>query len=97
MSGGVVYAEPELLSRFGEPFSVASGEVIPPGWYFTSGNFTIRDDDDAVISTHAAGFCISDGKQVKAAAAIQCIPVGAKPKADWPWPKPWPLNLEGGT
>jgi hypothetical protein len=91
ISGGVVYDDPEQLSRWGEPFNVGNGAVIPPGAYFTTGGFTIRDDSDAVISTHAAGFCISDGKQVKAAAAIQVIPVGAKRQSVWPWVGPWPL------
>jgi hypothetical protein len=96
ISGGVVYAIPNSdsgLERFGEPFAVANGAVIPPGAYFTTGGFTIRDDEDGTISTHTAGFVVSDGSSVKAAAAIQVIPVGAKARAPWPWPHPWPLSL----
>jgi len=108
-AGGVVYAigasdGDNFLGRFGEPFTIAaSGTVIPPGAYYTSNSFTVRDPDDAVLSTHTAGYCISDGQSVKTAAAnVVLIPVGFKGwdgwnGPQWPWPSPWPLTSSAPT
>jgi len=95
MSGGVVYGPPEQLSRYGEPFQIAANAVIPPGWFYITGSWILVDDTDptpATISTHGAGFCISDGTHAKAgSSAVNAIAIGPRNET-WPWPKPWPLT-----
>jgi hypothetical protein len=98
MSGGVVYVGTGRayadglglqLLRFGEPINIASGDPIPPGWYFVNAAWQITVG--ATDYPMPPGFCISDGR-AEATAAMVAIPVGAKPPGDWPWPPPWPLT-----
>jgi hypothetical protein len=98
MSGGVVYGigsgtgssrvGPGLLGKFGDVIEVSG--IVPPGWYYIDSTFTITDNDG---DTHVceAGLCNSDGFSVTATG--NALPLGAGKTVEWPWSKPWPLNL----
>jgi hypothetical protein len=88
-SGGVVYSVEGITEgRFGEPITLAAGDLIPPGSYFINAAWQIVIDGTNVAQL--PGACLSDGRAT-ATAAAQLVPIGAKPRAVWPWPPPWPL------
>ena len=91
-SGGARGTDDDFLGRYGDAIQVANGAVIPPGVYFVTAAWSILSDNTYNMP---AGFCISDGANAKAAAAnFNAIPLGARGEVpEWPWPKPWPMNL----
>jgi hypothetical protein len=80
---GVVYSDSlGLLSRFGKPTAIASGTVVPAGVWLISSNWSVTyppvaPSTSATVVTANPGICVSDGKNVTAAAAGTLVPLGA--------------------
>jgi len=91
-SGGVVYAGGSGIteSRYGQPITIASGALIPPGSFLSTAAWQVNVG--GAQRAMPAGVCFSDGFNATTTAAGVLLPVGAKPAPVWPWPKPWPLT-----
>lgn len=88
--GGVVYAEGNgSMGRLGLPLTLAAGDPIPPGTYFSAAGWTAMVDGNPV--TMPPGLVMSDGEATSAGGDLFAL--GAGPPPVWPWPLPWPLNI----
>lgn len=88
--GGVVFSGSGngSLGKFGAPITLAAGDPIPPGTYFSAAAWTAMVDGSPVAMP--PGLVQSDGQATSAGGQI--IPLGAGPPPVWPWPLPWPLT-----
>lgn len=89
--GGVVYSGQGngSLGKIGLPIALTAGALIPPGQYF-GGAWSANVG--GTMTAMVAGFIDSDG-QATLTAAGNIYPIGAKPRAPWPWPAPWPIGI----
>lgn len=80
------------LSKFSERFDVAPGPLPPGQWWLTEPSQIAVGG--AMVDMPAGSFVDSDGSNVMSGGG-HGVMLGARRRPQWPWPRPWPLNLPG--